>query len=111
MKLGSDQLVTLIELIDQGDEEDLKVLSNAVQDRLAAIKRQKANRVLAEVQTGDTVRLRNVKPKYLNGTRGQVTGRKGGKFTVELLDPVDPRALRRFGRIAVCPPSIIEKVS
>jgi hypothetical protein len=110
MKLSSEEIIQLSNLIDRCDREDLSVISAAVADRSRVLKNQQTRVAVATLKPGDTVRLVNIKPKYLNGTRAEIVRRSGNKFLIRFEDGVDRRAIVRFGKEALCPATTLEKV-
>lgn len=108
--MKDDTLRKVVLLIDQASEVELNSIFDAAVTRRAVLKRRLQQENLASISMGDRVRLRNVKPQYLNRTPGTVVGMKGSKFIVELDPGCDPRAVRRFGARPICPPQILEKI-
>lgn len=88
--------------------EELEEISEALMDRRTKLRTAHRNRILSTIKVGDRVRLRNVKPLYLNGIAGTVSGMKGNKYRVDLDRPCDPRALKRFRGMPLCLPTMLE---
>lgn len=57
------------------------------------------------LRRGDRVRLRNIKPKYLDGAQGTITGQQGTKILVTL-----DEQLGRFAQEIRVPRTALEKV-
>ncbi|WP_431983823.1 hypothetical protein [Streptomyces qinglanensis] len=69
---------------EQSSEEDLDRIRAAVKRRNGALQEARA----ALVTTGSTVRIKNIRPKYMSGLTGKVTeireGRSATKAVIEL---------------------------
>jgi hypothetical protein len=74
-------LARRIEIAD-ATEDDCSYLLGLLVEK----KRLIARRASAGLKVGDRVRLKNIKPKYLDGAPGTITARNGTKFTV-MIDP------------------------
>lgn len=109
--MKKETLLKVIQLCERADEAETRMIINAL-NRSASVRRQRMEQeALINIKAGNIVRLRNCKPKYLNGTKALVLDVLGseGKFRIEFFNTVDPRALRRWGRVVTCPASMIEK--
>lgn len=70
--------------------EDCEMLILQLQELRTRLLRRAAQRLSA----GDRVRLHNIKPRYLEGAPGTITGRQGTRFLVT----IDPHYnTRRYG--------------
>lgn len=80
-------------------------------DQLAEMIHARRNYTLsleaAQLSVGDTVALRNIKPKYMTGMRGTILNRVGTKFEIEL-DNMPPRG--RYGRRIIVPATTLRLV-
>ena len=76
-------------------------------DLLLSVLRTKQNRIANSqpLRMGDRVRLRNIKPKYLDGAEGRISGKRGTKILVMM----DEKHGRYAQEIRV-PRTAIEKV-
>ena len=102
--------MNLIEDILNGKhDEDLESLSNALNGRKKIIREQKTAIALCSLNVDDIVVLRNLTPKYVNGSKGIITEKRRKKFSVKLIDP-SYRVRQRFSGNVVVPATCIEKV-
>lgn len=101
----------LLEFIYSAGEDDLRIITDAVNARRESLRKRKTQEMLRTLRVGDKVTLTNVKPKYLIGTGGTIIERRGTKFVVELDDYADKRAIARFGGRPICPPTILQKMN
>lgn len=85
------EAVTFIQ--DAADESDLDVLMQSINQRSRIL----AQRRVADVRVGSTVRLERLSPRYLNGLDGEVVSIEGKRARV-LLDEVSTETLRRAPR-------------
>jgi len=98
--------MTIIEQIINGDlDADLDGISDALRERKKLKKSKTSALNMATIAVGDIVVLRNLKPKYVNGLRAKVVGKKRTKLEVELERPVG-----RFSGIVTVPVSCLDKV-
>lgn len=97
-------------LISRATDDEIREMLDAMNARRQLLWRAKEREALNSIRVGDTVRVISGKPRYLIGTRATVIDRQNTRFRIRLLDPVDPRALRRFGREPLCPATMIRKV-
>jgi hypothetical protein len=76
-------------------------------DLLMSVLQTKRKRISAAqpLKTGDRVRLRNIKPKYLDGAEGMVMGRANTKIKVRL-----DQQLGRYGQELKVPRTALEKI-
>lgn len=87
-------------------DEHLGVISRALVERRRHLLRRESIRAMGTVDVGDTVRLGpDLRPMYLRGRTGTVTGWTGRNVVVQLDVPV-----RRYGREVRCPPLALEVV-
>lgn len=79
-----ENLQKMKKLILRANEDELNELWNYMQLRHNAL-RQQANAIaMDELQEGDYVQLKNIKPKYMAGLRGHIKKRRQTKFEIEL---------------------------
>lgn len=101
-------------LIARADSDELYELMNAIVSRRTVLRMERERNAQMSLSVGDTVKFINIRPQYMEKTYGKVvatpTSASPRKFKVELIQPTDPRALRRFGPIIRCPGSCLEKV-
>ena len=106
-----ETLKKIILLCEKSDEVEAKLILNAL-NRASEVRRQmREYDALSTIHSGDEVRIRNAKPKYLIGTRAIVLDvlASEGRFRIEFLPGADPRAIRRWGQVVTCSASMIEK--
>lgn len=66
---------------------DLRAIAIAVAARRATVATQENEEVCASLQVGDTVKLGDIRPKYMKGFVGKVTELKRGKVTLLCTSP------------------------
>lgn len=78
------EILDLARRIETADatEDDCSYLLGLLVEKKGLI----ARRASAHLKIGDRVRLKNIKPKYLDGAPGTITARNGTKFMVQI-DP------------------------
>ena len=108
--MKSETLEKVMKLIGGATPEELDLISEAYQSRRQVLRSMDRQRALATIEVGSAVRLKNIKPKYLNGQRAKVIGRKGTKFIIRLEPSADPRAFARFGPEPLCPATTLELI-
>jgi hypothetical protein len=91
------------------DDADLDLLHTALNTKRKRLAKERAN----GVKVGDRVRLRGVKPKYMDGREGTIVGKiqrpgVASQFEVEL-DEQPPGT--RYGRKLILKPIIFEVIS
>ena len=87
-------------------DEHLGVISRAVVERRRHLLRRESIRAMGSVDVGDRVRLgADIRPMYLRGRTGTVTGWTGRNVVVLLDVPVG-----RYGGELRCPPLALEVV-
>ena len=87
-------------------DEHLGVISRAVDERRRHLMRRESIRAMGSVDVGDRVRLGpDIRPMYLRGRTGTVTGWTGRNVVVLLDVPVG-----RYGGEVRCPPLALEVV-
>lgn len=100
----------VLKLISDASDAEVRGIVEAAVARRKFLTQEEARINRALLKEGDRVKLKNVKPKYLNGTPGTIVGMKGSQFIVQLDTGADPRAQRRFSSRPVCPANILEKI-
>ncbi len=96
----------VLRYIKDADAEDLELISPAVIRRQVELKNERVYRLMGQLNKGDRVRLRGIKPKYMNGQEGIFQAALGNKASV-LMD----RSTPRFGRTPRVPLTCLEKVT
>ncbi|MBO2464992.1 hypothetical protein [Actinomadura violacea] len=94
------QADALQHIISVTDESDLDRLAMAIRDRRGDLRRLRA----ASVKVGSTVRIDNIRPKYLAGMTGKVIELEGAACTIQL-DEKSTENLRLTPRGKNLPPS------
>jgi ribosomal protein L21E len=102
-----ETLSKMLALIAKADEEELEQLNDQVRRRYQVMRAQKATNALRTFKVGDRVRLTGLKPKYINGARGLIMGRRQTKFEV-LVD--EGTYTGRFGRLVTVPAVCLVKM-
>lgn len=100
----------LLKLIANADEVELAGIVEVITARRRTLAHARTVATLKELHPGARVRLRGLKPKYLNGTHATVLDIiSPKKIRVELINP-DPRGVRRFGHNPICSPELLEVI-
>jgi len=101
-KIDHQQIQMLIGLIATGGlDEHLPTIQTAIAERHRNLQRAQSHQAAAQIDIGDRVRLNHdIRPLYLHGATGTVTGWAGQRVVVQLDEPTG-----RFthGQIR-CPP-------
>jgi len=109
-----DTLNKVKKLIASADPDELYELMDAIVSRRTVLRIERDRNAQMNLKRGDRVRFVNIRPKYMEKVQGVVTGIPTSvsprKFSVEIIMPADPRAIRRFGKTVRCPGSCLEKV-
>jgi ribosomal protein L21E len=106
--VGPAQIASLLGLVASGGLDDhLSLLTTAIAQRRRHLAKAASIHALASVKVGDRVRInRSVRPLYLQGATGTVTGWSGQSVVVQLDVPVG-----RFTTGEVrCPPLGLEPI-
>lgn len=108
--MKDETLLKVVKLCENCTADEYQIIVNALLRGARVRKAAATTEALVSIKTGDVVRLKNIKPKYFNGTKCIVLNKdvNAGKFKVELLDP-DPRGTRRFGRTPIVDASCVYK--
>jgi len=94
------------DIISGKHDAELDEIINAVSQRKKLTRSQNVAMAMATIKIGDIVVLKNLSPKYVNGLKAEVKGKKRTKLSVELVDgPVG-----RFGGIVTVPASNVDIV-
>lgn len=64
--------------------ETLRALNESVVDRIKHLRRRNAAKVADRLEIGNKVRIKDIRPKYLNGLMGEVSGFRGRYVDVKL---------------------------
>lgn len=87
-------------------DDELDAIRTALSERRKMVRKADAIVNMSEISVGDTVRLKDIRPKDANGELGKVTSKRRTKLVVELLRPVG-----RFGvGPVIVPASCVELV-
>lgn len=105
-----DTLDKVLTLISRANEGELEQINLQLRLRYEALRAQRTTNALRTIKVGDEVRITNIKPRYLTGLRGKVTGLRGTKFIIDLDNPIVGRS-RRFHRGIIIPATCLQKVS
>ena len=87
----------LIDGVQRLDPDELGVLQDAVTARRKYLRSVETSKALSVFKPGDKVRLRDLMPKYVVGTTGEIVKRDGAKFVVKIDDSADIQVKHRFG--------------
>lgn len=80
---------------NEATENESRALFDAANARIKALRTATAAENIANLQPGATVRLTNLRPKYLAGLVGEVVGVEGNRVRVKL-DEATARGARRY---------------
>lgn len=108
--MKDETLLKVVKLCENCTDDEYQIIVNALLRGARIRKATKTAEAMVTIKTGDVIRLKNIKPKYFNGTKGIVLSKdtNAGKFKVELINP-DPRGTRRFGRTPTVDASCVYK--
>lgn len=93
-----------LQVIRQANERELATLSATLEVRRKYIRQMKAINNLSSMYVGDSVRLTDIRPKYLAGASGEITEMTGEYITVKLTPPIRSRYS------VVVPAQCVEKI-
>ena len=98
---------TVIRAITTGELDDaLERIVFAVKERKRAV----ARTLLVTIEPGEKVELTGLRPQYLNGLVGKVTGTRGQRILVTLDNPAEAGRFASRGQLAV-PSACIRRVA
>ena len=96
-------------------DETLSAIHSACHDRKDSLRARDSRRSMAEIVVGDTVKVVDCNPKYMNGMTGTVTAKNRTRIILRL--DKDGKANPRTGRIRFragvdinVPPTCLEKI-
>jgi len=75
-------------ILGKHDAEITQII-NAVRERQKLIRSANTAVNISEIEIGSKVKLKNISPKYMNGERATIIGKKRTKFTAKLDVPTD----------------------
>lgn len=102
-------LLSQIALCDKGE---LDILFGALRERENYLRSVRERESLAALTNGDRVRVTDgIRPKYLVGSTGTVTGRKNDRLVVEFDEGTSFQVTNRFGKSSAFPAGCLEKVA
>ena len=98
--------MSIIASIINGDHDnDLESISNAVHERRKITRQTDTAIAMVNIKVGDTVILKNLSPKYVNGAEAEVVDKKRTKLVVKLKEPIG-----KFGTLPMkVPASCVDK--
>jgi ribosomal protein L21E len=102
-----DQVVDFI--YNDADAGDVERIVDAVRDSRRQARQVDRRQAMREFSIGDRVSLHGLSPKYVNGSRGTITGRANAKFVVELDDDTPQRVFARCGKSPRIPAVCLKK--
>ena len=95
-------------------DDGLEALAETVRARIEYLRKQRGARNQMEFRHGTTVRMINIRPKYLVGVRGTVNKDRMPNRTGDIMVDIDPRDYvrisHRFSRTVGVPASSLEEV-
>jgi hypothetical protein len=94
-------------------DEGLDALLEAVVARRDFVRAERGARNQMEFKHGTSVRIINIKPKYLGGITGKVNKDRMPERRGDLMVDIDPQCYRRLGRyprVLAVPSSSLEEV-
>lgn len=102
-------VMDVYDAISTGEVDDhIDEIFDALHARRKAVAAQRA----LSFKNGDRVRLVNIKPKYLAGLEGVITGKVNSRFVVQLDDPASAgRYVRDGGDTLDAQAAILEPVN
>lgn len=74
------------DIISGKHDAELDEISNAISQRKKLTRSQNTAMAMATIKIGDIVVLKNLSPKYVNGLKAEVKGKKRTKLSVQLVD-------------------------
>jgi len=104
-KVTNTEVKELGALISRCNDKQLDYLVKLLRARRNQAQNERALEALEAAEVGKQVRINNIKPQYLMGCRATILNIVGDKLHVELISPVPPRAMRRFGERIILPAS------
>lgn len=108
-RIDGRQVQVLVGLIATGVlDEHLTTLQAAIAERHSHRQRTTSRHAAARIDVGDRVRLTHgIRPLYLQGATGTVTGWVGQRAVVQLDEPTG----RAIDGVVRCPPLALERLS
>lgn len=107
--MKEETLQKVLKLVAGADDAELRAIQQVLSMRIKSLRHAERMANEATLKIGDAVRLKGLKPAYLNGTRGVILDKRPRGFLVELQRP-DARAHRRFGSTPIVPANCLEKI-
>lgn len=89
-------------------ESQLMAVRDAANGRQSILRQIAASVALDTLEVGAEVVLQDLSPKYLNGARGTVSGKRDGKIVVALSEPIRFDIRNRFGSTVTAPASCVK---
>ena len=96
-----------MDLVDEMEREELDALVDYIRQVYKNKSALDKARTFASLREGDKVRLRNIKPLYLNGLTGTVEEKRHTRITVKL--DRGPTKKFRSGKV-ICTPTSLTKI-
>jgi len=98
-------MISTTDILNGTYDSALDQIAAACHERRKLLRNAKAAVTMATVQVGTMVRLKGLRPKYINGVRAKVVGKRRTKLSV-CLDESRQRYLR--GMTIIVPSSCVE---
>lgn len=110
--MKDETLTKVLALIGKASDSEVKAMQQALILRQKTLQRAEAIKNEALLQPGDMVRLKGLKPRYLNGVIGEIIDRHPKGFSVQLTQGTTGMTSRRFDgtRPVIVPANCMEKV-
>lgn len=108
--MKEETLTKVLKLVAGADDNELKAIQQVLTMRIKTLRHNERIQNEALLRVGDQVRLKGLKPQYLNGTRGEIIDKRPRGFKVQRLHSTDIRAVRRFGSTPIVPANCLEKI-
>jgi hypothetical protein len=107
MALKAESMNKLLQALPKCDDEQLMQLNRSIVANIKARRRNKAMDMAAALRVGSRVRIKGLRPQYLNGLTGEVEEFGNTRITVKL----DCGPIRKFrSGTVVCSPAGLELI-
>jgi hypothetical protein len=104
---GNDPMIDASEILQGEYDNDLERIETACRQRRKLLRGAAAAVTMASVNVGDTVRIKDIRPKYLIGATAEVTRKRRTKLEIKF-DATHRRY--RAGTTVIIPSSCVEIV-
>lgn len=108
--MKDETLTKVLTLVSKANSTEVQAIQQALSLRMKTIRYEESIKNRATLKIGDVVRLKGLKPAYLNRSLGTITDTHPKGFIVELSGASNPRAIARFGNKPIVPANCLEKI-